>query len=355
MAEAMPEMGSWIPKRKSILFLTTRWQFDPYGMSTVTRSLVENLRVVDPVDSDNPGGKVFQIHCAVLEEDDKIPDADVKDAEQLGVKLFGAKPPRGGKETPDLNWMDPYVVSYYRYLVTVHNYDVIVGHAPYIANGCLNLREFCRERGTQPRVTLIFHGLPKDGEYVDDNKLFDWLENADHLFSVGQSMYMEVDSYIAGPKPSHGVYIPAFPVELFQVQKRVRETKATTTQNVVMMTGEGNDMRVCGLDFPKAVRSTLECAQRMRECEGVRMNLNLLTAEPVSDAWREEFHKVSESTDYKQAGLTFKCTSPEDLRSVKSQMQRSHLFLLPLEPASPLFGTEALCAAGAGVPILVSK
>ena len=31
-----------------ILLLTTKWQFDTYGLSTINKSLVNNLRVVDP-------------------------------------------------------------------------------------------------------------------------------------------------------------------------------------------------------------------------------------------------------------------------------------------------------------------
>ena len=36
-------------------------------------------------------------------------------------------------------------------------------------------------------------------------------------------------------------------------------------------------------------------------------------------------------------------------------MRKSNLFILPLKPDSPLFGTEALSAVAAGVPILVSS
>ena len=36
-------------------------------------------------------------------------------------------------------------------------------------------------------------------------------------------------------------------------------------------------------------------------------------------------------------------------------MRKSNLFLLPLKQNSPLFGTEALVAIAAGVPVLVSR
>ena len=40
---------------------------------------------------------------------------------------------------------------------------------------------------------------------------------------------------------------------------------------------------------------------------------------------------------------------------MKTWLRKSNLFILPLKPDSPLFGTEALPAVAAGVPILVSN
>ena len=46
---------------------------------------------------------------------------------------------------------------------------------------------------------------------------------------------------------------------------------------------------------------------------------------------------------------------PETLEKLKTYMRKSNLLILPLKPDSPLFGTEALSAVAAGVPILVSS
>ena len=68
MAEAFPDnpddedLGEE-EKIISVLLLTTKWQFDTYGLSTVNKSLVNNLRVVDPE------GKKIKITCAVVEEE----------------------------------------------------------------------------------------------------------------------------------------------------------------------------------------------------------------------------------------------------------------------------------------------
>ena len=51
MAEEFPDNSSGSDAQEnpiSILLLATKWQFDTYGLSTVNKSLVNNLRVVDP-------------------------------------------------------------------------------------------------------------------------------------------------------------------------------------------------------------------------------------------------------------------------------------------------------------------
>ena len=78
-------------KAISILILGTRWQFDTYGLSTINKSLVTDLRLVDP------HGQIIKISCAVLQENGKIKDEDLKDAAKYGVELVGAKLPRGSK------------------------------------------------------------------------------------------------------------------------------------------------------------------------------------------------------------------------------------------------------------------
>ena len=141
MAEAFPEdlneAVSLDDSRRiiSVLFLGTRWQFDTYGLSTINKSLVNNLRIVDPE------GKSIKITCAVLQDDGKIQDEDLKDANKYRVELKGARP-RGSKrgKKPDLQWIDESPGTYYRHLLD-DSYDFIIGHAPYVANGCLNLKE----------------------------------------------------------------------------------------------------------------------------------------------------------------------------------------------------------------------
>ena len=106
----------------SVLILATRWQFDTYGLSTINKSLINNLRFVDP------DGKTIKITCAVLQDDGKIKDEDLTDAKKHGVKLQGAKRPRGSKrrKRPKLQWLDKSPGAYYHHLVQDKSYDFII-------------------------------------------------------------------------------------------------------------------------------------------------------------------------------------------------------------------------------------
>ena len=134
MAEAFPdkqELPDVSRKTISVLLLTSKWQFDTYGLSTVNKSLVNNLRVVDPE------GKKIKITCAVVEEEGKIKETDLIDATKYGVELKGAKRPQCKKrgKKPKLQWLDENPGTYYHHLVQDQSYDFIIGHAPYLGNG----------------------------------------------------------------------------------------------------------------------------------------------------------------------------------------------------------------------------
>ena len=204
MAEAFPENIPENPGKEdlldkpekpiSVLLLATKWQFDTYGLSTVNKSLVNNLRVVDPE------GKKIKITCAVV-EDDVNTKHQKEDAERHKVSLKGAKQPRGQKMKPHIEWLDKYTGSYYLDLVREHSYDFIIGHVPYLANGCLNLRDYITTRG-QPKVILMIHDLPRttNGD-VDEDVLLEWLSEADVVFSVGKAVENEIFSSIASLDP----------------------------------------------------------------------------------------------------------------------------------------------------------
>ena len=329
MAEAFPDdqSDSELPGHSrriiSVLLLASRWQFDTCGLSTVNKSLVNNLRVVDPE------GETIKITCAVVEEEGKIKEVDLKNAEKHGVQLRGAQRPRCKKRSkkPELEWLDENTATYYLHLVQDKKYDFIIGHAPYLANGCLNLKGLTKNKNKSPKTVLIFHALPKDenGD-VDDEMLLDWLNEVDIVFSLGKVIEDELLAHIAAldpeKRPIHKMYFPSYPLELFTVDKEHVESIFRGTQDVCMMSED----------------------------------LSLLsTGEEEKPKWKETFEEVLRRKNLNETGLSFKVEAPLTIDKMKIHMRKSNLFLLPLKSNSPLFGTEALAAIAAGVPVLVSR
>ena len=362
MAEAFPkdlnEAESLDDSRRiiSVLFLGTRWQFDTYGLSTINKSLVNNLRLVDPE------GKTIKITCTVLQYDGKIQDEDLKDAEKYRVELKGAKRPKGTKrgEKPELQWLDKNTAAYYHHL-EYESYDFIIGHAPYVANGCLNLRELYKVKKESPKIILMFHALPKEknGD-VDDEMLLEWLEEAEVVFSIGKAVENELQPYILAPdsetRPIHKLYFPSYPLELFELKQDSAKAKIWGTQNVCMMSGEMKDLEIDGLDFPLAVTATAAASEYIRFNDRLKTKLSLLMAnEEEKPKWKETFEVVLQRRNLNNTGLSFQAEAPVSLDKMKIHLRKSNLFLLPLKSDSPLFGTEALAAIAAGVPILVSR
>ena len=361
MAEAFPEEPTTpeshvVEKTISILLLASRWQFDTYGLSTINKSLVNNLRLVDPESN------TIKIACAVVEEEGKIKDEDCVNADKYGVNLKGAKRPRRKRHSkPELQWLDESTGAYYHHLVNDQNYDFIIGHAPYLANGCFNLKDIYKERNQPPKIILMFHALPKDEDGdTDDAILLEWLNEADIVFSVGKAVESELLPYIVGideeTRPVHKMYIPSYPAELFHVMTEEKGKKVEGTQNITMMSAEYKDLDITGLDFSLAVNATIGAAGHIRDFDGVRTNLTMLAAqEDDRDKWKAASNKIFKSKSGEHTGLSFKAEVPKDITSLQSYLKRSALFLLPLKPDSPLFGTEAFAAIAAGVPVLVSR
>ena len=322
---------------------------------TVRHSLVKNLRLVDPAD------QTIKITCAVVEEG-KLNYMDVRDAGKCGVVLKGAKRPMSKKRQskPDLQWPDEYTGAYYNHLLDDHH-DFIIGHAPYLANGCFNLRELFRRREEPPKIILMFHALPQEeSRDIDDEMLQEWLTGADVVFSVGNSVESELVPYIAGIdeeiRPIHKIYLPSYPVELFQVLQEPKGGKIKGTQNITMMSAEFKDLNITGLDFPLDVNATIEAAEHIRDFDGVRTNLTMLAAhEDDREKWKAASREIFRSRNVEHSGLSFKAEVPKDITILQSYLKRSTLFLLPLKPDSLVFGTEALAAIAAGVPVLVSR
>ena len=81
----------------------------------------------------------------------------------------------------------------------------------------------------------------------------------------------------------------------------------------------------------------------------------LAAQEDHRQKWREESDEIFRSKDAQAKGLSFKTETLADNTKLQSYLKRSSVFLLPLKPDSPLFGTEALTATAAGIQVLVSR
>ena len=348
------ERSDSVEKSISILLLSTRWQFDTFGLSTVNKSLVNNLRVVDPE------VRAVDITCTVLEEEGKVGEDELSDAEKHGVELRGTRQPRGKRRPPKRKWLDESTATYYRHVVKETDYDFIIGHIPYLANGTLNFKDLCEETGTTPKIIFMIHALPKTKEgLVDEELIFDWLKEADVVFSIGKHVESEVIPYVSGleasTKPIHRIYLPAYPLEFFDIQREVKEKKVHGTQNISMMTAEARDLEVSGLDFPLAVSSIAAASEHIKNFDDVRTNLLMMIArQEDTKLWKENFDKIAEEKKF-TTSLSFHPSVSENTTKVKTVLRRSNLFVFPTKPDSPVYGTEALTAAAAGVPILVSQ
>ena len=358
-----PERGVADISRETILILmlSTRWQFDTYGLSTVNKCLVNNLRLVDPDDM------WIKITCTVLQEEGKIPESEEKDAVKHKVILRGAKPPRGRTRKPETSWLNEYSLAYYHHLVRDKKHDFIIGHMPYLVDGCLNLRDHSEEmhEGHSPKVILVAHALPlkEDGD-VNEDILTEWLLEADVVFSVGDNMFMKIDSHIEAHDIDieHKLYLPGFPLDFFQIEPNPRKATLVGEQSILVMTSETENMVVSGIDFELAVVAASQASDNVMFSEGsdlsrqLSFSLNLLASrEEEKTSWEKMFLDIKERYNIEARAPAFKFHAPDDLKKLIPHLKRGTLLVLPLKPDSSLFGIEALVAMASGVPVLTSR
>ena len=324
------------PSRKqvSVLILTPQWRFDDYGMATFSRSLVQNLRMIDPE------GMFIKITCAVLEEKGNISTDQTEDASNHKVQLVGYSRPLGDEGEPELRWLDKFVGTYYSDITNAGAYDFIIGHSPYLNNGCLNLKDIFIKRGLDCTAILVVHYLPCNQIGEIDNENLRELANSDVLISMEKSIQEELLRRVLPSDqrkiPEFKMYIPVFPVEHFQVSRQ-KTTESGGQRKILTMTKERKSLKVDGLDLQLAVNAITEANQRTN----AGMTLTLLTEKDEKEVWKGED--------------AFQCQVVPEVEDVNEYLKKGNLFLLPQKVSSPLFGSEALSAIAAGVPVLVSR
>ena len=287
----------------SVLILSPKWRFDSYGISTIKRSLVTNLRQIDPED------EYIHITVAVLEEDGQITEVHRLDAEKYYVQLRGAKQPKRGNRNrkPELQWMDDYSGVHFDHLTFEVDYDFIIGHVPQIPYGCLNLKEIYKKRNFRniPKTISIVHALPENHEEENDDEQLTWFREVDIVLSIGRKTEADVERCISAlepqEKPIHKTYIPYYPLDLFGIRRDA--ASESTDKHILMMTEEPEDLEVDGIDFPLAVSSTAEARARFSVAHGIETKVRFLTShEKDIDQWGKMFGQIPKSR-----GLSFQC------------------------------------------------
>ena len=317
-------------KQVSVLMLTPQWRFDEYGMATITRSLIQNLRMIDP------DGRFIKITCAVLEENRKI-SRNQTDVEQLKVQLVGYSRPRGDRREPELHWLDSDLTKYY---AGITNHDFIIGHVPYLTYGCLTLKDTFVERGQACTAILVVHELLRNesGE-IDEDQLRE-LADSGVLLSMEASIQEELMRTVVSQDqentPEFKMYFPVFPVKPFKFEHQ-KKTESGGPRKMLLMTKERKDLKVDGLDLQLVVNSIAEANKKTN----AEMTLTMLTEKNEKEEWESEGN--------------FQCEVVEEVEDMEYHLKTSDLFLLPLKVSSPLFGSDALSAIAAGVPVLVSR
>ena len=333
------------------LILTTKWLYDASGVSMVTRSLVNNIRVYDPDE------KKVKITCAVLEEDEKIEKVQLDDAKKHRVKLRGATLPKGVREnTPKPEWMDQLSAAYYNRVINENPCTYIIGHAPSSAHGGANLKDVSKSNEV-PKVVLVVHGLPKtERGSINKDILRSWLKYADIVFSVGKKVESELKRFVWGNNNvQHYVYIPSLPLELLSDFEEERNDYLEGEQHITVM-------GLSELDFELAVRSSGKAAKSiLREREIKRESKISVTLDFVAIEQSETekiqtcFREITERHNIPNDILDLRVLSFDSIDNFASHLSHSSVFLYPVCQPVCHFGFEALNAAAVGIPILVSQ
>ena len=71
--------------------------------------------------------------------------------------------------------------------------------------------------------------------------LKEWLIETDYIFSVGKALHAEIEPFITSiepdQRPEHKMYIPGFPLELFDIRKCIESSvgkRLEVTQHVTL-------------------------------------------------------------------------------------------------------------------------
>ena len=326
----------------SALLLTTRWLFDFTNITSVTRSIVNTLRF------HNPSGLKINITFAILALDGNIEQIQIADAKAQNVKLRGANLPQGeDNTTPGIRWINQLSSPYYQSLLNDNSYNYIIGHAPLLAFGAVNLRGTWKGPNS-PKVVLMVHTLPKtENGNIDKQLLCSWMKGTDVVFSIGETESKKIRRFVFGKL--HQVYIPLYPLE------SIASPVTHEFQKVTLVVGK-KDMGYNGIHVKLAIAAV---ARAVEQVSG-KTQIVFVGDEPAIESdLNVIFYRTFKQLGIGQDRLEFCFLSSEwknEFRMTSTKcITETTLFLFPLKKNYSVFGLEALTAALAGIPILVSE
>ena len=224
----------------------------------------------------------------------------------------------------------------------------IIGHAPLLVFGAENLKRVYKGENV-PKVVLFVHKLPKTTKGdLEKDILYSWIHGTDIFFSIGENVRNELDRFVRGMQ--HEMYIPLGHWEIprgLQSHETVRENKELIAMVV------GNQDFVCdGLDVMLGVEAADKAVKNLQLHRDLGEKKRLGIVLFVEQAKNEQILKEEIGKRFPNVLVTI--THFASTTHIQSLLLKTSVFLLPLKKLYPQFGIEALSAATAGIPILVS-
>ena len=318
----------------------------------MTRSLVNSLRRHDPE------GKNIKVTCAILEKDGRINEVQIDDAKSKKVALRGAVSPKGQKTMiSKVEQIDVFTATYYHNVFKEGPYNLIIGHAPLFSSGAVNLKKMQTDvyKGQEvPMVVLVVHELPKTIQgNLKRKKICDWMKGVDVVLSMGKAETSEIQRFVYGKK--HAQFYPMYSPEDVNCH-RDQEDEEKQCPQITLMVGR-REFRYNGINLKLAREAAMGAIQTYQERtkekgEGLAIDIAVI-GEDATD--KQHLKTYFCDTKRNKSLFHFYFISSENIKEIRSCISRSSVFILPLNYNCSKFGLEALNAAAAGVPILVSE
>ena len=208
----------------------------------------------------------------------------------------------------------------------------------------------------------MVHTLPKtENGFLNKALLCTWMEGTDIVFSIGETDSNVLKRFVDGKV--YEIYIPIYPLKLTRMLPGLESAmvvkSGVVTEKITAMVGR-KEFGYNGINV-KLLVAAVGLAVKRGNIGGNRMEIDLrfLGEDPADENnLKAYFDKALEEQSNPQKLMSFNFLSSQELSDSQVMftcMMESTLFLLPLKKNFSVFGLEALTAALAGIPILVSE